>query len=36
MKIITVIEAVHKGFNLVSKIIEMKKGDEKNGKRTVG
>jgi len=36
MQIITIIEAVHKGFDLVSKIIEMKKGGKDNGERTVG
>jgi hypothetical protein len=36
MQIITIIEAVHKGFDLVSRIFEMKKGDEENGKRTMG
>jgi hypothetical protein len=36
MQIITIIEAVNKGFDLVSKICEVKKGGKDNGERTVG
>jgi hypothetical protein len=36
MQIITMIEAVQKGFDLVSKIFEMKKGGKDNGTGTVG
>ncbi len=36
MQIITIIEAVSKGFDLVSKICEVKKGGKDDGERTVG